>query len=262
MRLGSSQRDRMGRMMSEDEKLSGILDGELGPEELAEMEAVLECDATLKARLAEMRRADDLARIAYAEPMDEGVPDRFMKAIDAGLATPASNMSDNIVSIGPHAKTASNDNPKNRWRVGGAIAASLMFGVLLGTQFTSGNDGELTTKKLNEALNTVPSTQSASLATGVIVTPRLSFARAGGGYCRQFDLTGKTGAKAGVACRKDKYWTIEALMPSGQTASAEGGYIAAEGPTDNGIESVIGKLRAGDPFDAAAEADVITRGWK
>jgi hypothetical protein len=108
----------------------------------------------------------------------------------------------------------------------------------------------------------VPSTQSVSLATGETITPQLSFAKAGGGYCRQFNLAGKTGRRSGVACRKDGDWTIEALMPGGQTTSAEGGYVAAEGSVDTGIEAVIGTLRAGDPLDTKAEAEVIARGWK
>jgi hypothetical protein len=249
-------------MMSEEAKLSVMLDGELGPKERAEMEAILARDTALKAKLAEMQRADDLVRAAYAAPMEEAVPGRFMKAIEAGLGAPAALMPGSVVSIVGHPFAASNDNRKSRWQLGGAIAASLMLGLLLGTQFSTGVDGNLTSTALNKALNTVPSTQTVSIAAGESITPQLSFAKAGGGYCRQFSLTGRAGPKTGVACQKDGGWAIEALMPRVQAASAEGGYVTAEGPIDTGIETVIGTLRAGNPLDAAAETKVIARGWK
>jgi hypothetical protein len=168
----------------------------------------------------------------------------------------------NVISMRPQPGSASNDNTKSWLRVGGAVAASLILGVLLGTQFATSGDGNLTSAALNKALNTVQSTQTVSIESGETITPQFSFAKAGGGYCRQFNLTGNTGSKSGVACRKERDWIIEALMPGGQTASAEGGYVTAEGPVNTGLEKVIATLRAGDPLDGAAEAEVIARGWK
>jgi negative regulator of sigma E activity len=251
-----------GKEMKDDVKLSAMLDGELGAEEQTVMEATLAKDAQMQARLNQMRQTDDAVRAAFAAPMEEAVPDRFLKAIDAGFAAHDARAQTNVIPLKPIVMEASNDNKKGFWRMGGAIAASLALGLFLGTQFSpTGGDG-LSSAALNKALNTVPSTQIASLTKGQSITPQLSFAKAGGGYCRQFALTAETGAKSGVACTKDGNWSVEALLPGPQAASAEDGYVAAEGPTDARLDKTMNALRAGDPLDRTAEAAMIARGWK
>jgi negative regulator of sigma E activity len=251
-----------GKDMNDDVKLSAMLDGELGTEEQADMEATLANGTQLKAKLSQMRQTDEAVRVAFAAPMEEAVPDRFMKAIDAGLAAHEARVEDNVIPLSPVLKEASNDNARIRWRTGGAIAASLALGLFLGTQFSATGSDSLSSVALNKALNTVPSAQTASFTKGQNITPQLSFAKAGGGYCRQFNLTAETGAKSGVACTKDGNWSVEALLPGPQAASAEDGYVAAEGPTDARLDKAVDALRAGDPLDRAAEAAMIARGWE
>jgi negative regulator of sigma E activity len=250
-----------GKEMKDDVKLSAMLDGELGAEEQTVMEATLSKDAQMQARLSQMRQTDDAVRAAFAAPIEEAVPDRFLKAIDAGFAAHDARAQTNVIPLKPIVKEGSNDNKKGFWRMGGAIAASLALGLLLAPQIMTRDSGEISSLALNKALNTVPSTQTASLSKGKSITPQLSFAKAGGGYCRQFTLTAETGAKSGVACTKDGNWVVEALLPSAQATSAEDGYVTAEGPSNAGLDTAIGALRAGDPLDRSAEAALIARGW-
>jgi surface antigen len=248
--------------VSDDTKLSGMLDGELGPKEQAAMLAQMANDATLKAKIAELEENDDLVRAAFNGPLNEHVPERFVTAIDAGLARQEPSNPDNVVRLDPPPQHAINDNGFSRWRLGGALAASLAVGVVLGTQWMAPDNANMMSKSLSTALDTTPSAQSAEIAQGQSVTPLLSFAKVGGGYCRQFNMTGKSGVKTGVACRADQGWSIEALLPRTETASAEIGYVAAEGSGNVSIDSAIASLRAGDPLDQAAEAELIAQGWK
>jgi hypothetical protein len=249
--------------MNDEEQLNRLIDGELGPEEQAQMQARVASDSTLQTKLAEMKRADALVREAFEAPMAEETPDRFLKAIDAGLAAKAPSLQSppltNVVTL-PH--TAENDNDKSWWKASGAMAASLAIGLFLGTQWpTAGGEGS-TSQALASALSSTPSAQSVALAKGESITPQLSFAKAGGGFCRQFLLSGKAGAKAGLACTHSGEWSIEALSPTNTSASAQDGYVVAEGQDTAGIDAVVTRLRAGDPLDKAAEADLIASGWK
>lgn len=240
--------------MTEDERLSSFLDGEL----TASGRAALVGDGQAQTRLTRLRATDDLVRAAYAGPMHEPVPDRLMAAFDKGIfahGEPA--------GIDETVPTASNDNDRRRWLTGGAMAASLALGLLLGPMVMrgSGSDG-VTSVAFNGALDTTPSLQTASISSGERLTPQLSFAKTGGGYCRQFELVEADKASTGVACADNGKWAIKALLPSRTKTSATYGYGVAEGPEDTGLAAVIDTLRKGDPLDKAAEQGAIVKHWR
>jgi negative regulator of sigma E activity len=243
--------------MSDDEKLSGFVDRELDGKTQADLEALIAQDDQIKARLSRIQTNDDLVRKAFDAPVTEAVPDRFVAAIDAGLAKHS-----NAAEVNARPPQASNDNNKAWWQIGGAVAASLAVGLFFGAQLAPGGADATMSVALNDALNATPSAQTASLKSGERLTPQLTFARAGGGYCRQFDISAANGVRSGVACNREGRWTMEALMPSSAGASAEEGYVTAEGPTNMALENLVNRLRTGDPLDKPAEDAVIARGWK
>lgn len=244
--------------MSDDEKLSGFVDRELDAKEQAEMAAAIEGDHSARDKLARMQRTDDLVRAAHERPMNEAVPDRFLRAIDAGLA------SDNVVALPAPTMGAANDNKRTWWMTGGAVAASLMLGVLLGPQILprDGGDSAALSIALSEVLETSPSARSVKLKSGEAITPQVTFARTGGGHCRQFTLAVGSTTQAGLACRDDGRWSLQALLPSSAAGSAQDGYAAAEGPSDAALDAATDALRAGDPLDKAAEDALIARRWR
>ena len=71
--------------MSDDVRLSGFLDKELDAKQLAEMKNHVERDTATKTKVDVMRGNDDLMREALDEPMQEGVPDRFIAQLIAAL---------------------------------------------------------------------------------------------------------------------------------------------------------------------------------
>jgi hypothetical protein len=241
--------------MSDDDRLSGFLDRELDAQQLAEMRSHVAGDVATNAKVERMSRNDDLIRAAFDGPMRERLPDRFNAAIDRGLAPIIVPLVDTI----PQA-VAVNDNAKGWWRASGVIAASLVLGVLLGTQLMPNSDHA---SALNLALDSTPSAQTTLLESGQSLTPQISFARVGGGYCRSFTLAKVGAIKAGLACKAGQTWSIEALIPAaGAAGSAEQGYVLAEGPVAPGLDAIIDDLRAGDPMDKAAELAMIARSWE
>ena len=127
------------------------------------------------------------------------------------------------------------------------MAASLAVGLLF-APLTSreASDNSIASAAFNGALDATPSLQTVSFASGERLTPQLSFAKAGGGYCRQFDLISADRASTGLACTADGKWTIEALLPTVPKRSATDGYTVAEDPENAHLANIIEGIRAGD----------------
>lgn len=90
--------------------------------------------------------------------------------------------------------------------MGGAIAASLVIGVLIGGRLPGGgmigSDGVKLMAK--GTLDTALTTQLASAHAGEGVHILLSFRTEHGDYCRGFEA----GETAGIACHSDKGWAL------------------------------------------------------
>ena len=63
-----------------DETLIAYLDGELDGDERRHVDAWLEADPALRERLAALAQAGDLVRGAYADIVDEPIPERLIAA--------------------------------------------------------------------------------------------------------------------------------------------------------------------------------------
>ena len=242
--------------MTDDEKLSGFIDRELDRSAHARVDALIRAPAAA-ALLSRLRGNDDIVRAAFDAPMHEGVPDRFAAAIDAGLASVAKPHANRVVRSAPM-----NDNQPRWWHLGGAVAASLAVGLSLGTQLLAPVGGAMSSHTLSDALDATASLRTVTLASGERLTPDLTFAQAGGGYCRQFRLAVANRDHAGVACRTKGQWAVEALIPAAAVSSAEDTYITAEGAAPSSLDGVVDTLRAGDPLDSAAERALIANGWQ
>ena len=243
--------------MDDDEKLSGFLDRELAEPDRAELAARASRDADTAARLGRMQENDDLVREALSAPLHDPVPARLLEAVDAGLARHAPP---HATDAGP--RTPANDNPRRWWPLTGAVAASLMVGLVTGSQLAPRGELAAGSVSLEDVLTKTPSAQSVSMASGERVTPQLSFARAGGGYCREFVLASDAGEQTGVACNPNGRWRVVALLPSDASQAADSGYATAAGVAPAAIEEVVGALRGGDPLDVDSEASAIAREWR
>lgn len=197
---------------ADDRVLVAYADGELGVMESIAVEAALERDAALRARLADLRASAILLRAAYGPVADEAVPAHLRALVEAVPVTGGA--------------VAANDNAAGRsWRMLPRVAAAVALllagaagGWMAGTQRGSSQVAQLDTATqvaatmlMQRSLENLVSGASdvwrdpQSGAT-LAVTPVRTFKDSDDRYCREYRETLSRGGeqvllRLGVACR-------------------------------------------------------------
>lgn len=114
-----------------DDTLVAYLDGELDSAERQHVEAWLAADAAARDRLAGLAQSATLVRSAYADIVNEPVPERLIAAArgESGGAASVAHEAEILVLKRPQRAIVS--MPAGRWGIGIAAAAGL-FGLVLG----------------------------------------------------------------------------------------------------------------------------------
>jgi hypothetical protein len=230
-------------MTYSDDTLMAYADGELDPAERAAIEQAMRTDPAVAAAVERHRalRADVAA--AFAGILDEPVPARLQPPAPA-----------NVVSLAE----AREKRRRWSWPEWGALAATLVVGVLVGKAVPgggpaiAGNGNQVVAQgELASALDRQVGGQgNGAVKVGV------SFAARDGAYCRGFVM----GASAGLACREGGQWRIPVLAEAEQEAA--GGYRQAGSALPPAVLDAIDARIAGKPLDAAGEAAARERGWR
>lgn len=238
-------------MTTDDEKFFAWLDGELGGEEAAEMEAKVAADPQL-ARLAEQhRQLGSRLHNAFAAVAEAPVPERLVDA----ARPPRWNVID--IAACRDALARPFFGPLPQWAsMAAVLALGLFAGTFIGRDLVSSpvtvSDGNLyAAGAVEQALDTRLASAPAS------GDPRigLTFRDQGGAICRSF----AGGQASGLACRDGDRWRVRGLFapPEGQ----ESDYRMAAG-TDPDLAALIDSTIAGEPFDAAQERAARQQGWR
>ena len=242
-------------MTIDPEMLAAYADGELAPDEASKVEAAIVADPDL-ARQVDAHRALRAQLTAHFAPVLEApVPGRL-----TDLLKP--NESAEVIDLAAvrRARTEAPPAVERRWRrwaMGGALAASLAVGLIVGrvalpTGPVASEGGRLVARgNLDRALNT----QLASAQDGKEVRILLSFEAQDGRYCRGFEQ----GATAGIACREGNDWRILRTQ-TGAAPQASGAYARAGSQTAD-IMAAAQDLAAGSALDSAAERKARDAGW-
>jgi hypothetical protein len=233
-------------MSVDDERLMAYLDGELGAAERSQVEAAIELDGSLNARLETQRRLRDRLASHYGPVAAEAVPVRFRQMLDPPVI--------DLAEARPKRAPA-----RLIWRSITALAATLVFGLVLGTQIRRETgpvrsehgalyaDGDLA-RQLDTQLASAPMV-GASMRVGV------TFSRADGRYCRTFHGP----ALGGLACRDGEQWRLVVTAPGAGESQAE--YRQAS--TGNALVlEAAQELMAGEPLDSAGERRARDSGWQ
>jgi hypothetical protein len=189
-------------------------------------------------------RADVAA--AFAGILDEPVPARLQPPAPA-----------NVVSL-EAAREKRTERRRWSWPEWGALAATLVVGVLVGktvpggASAIAGNGNQVVARgELASALDRQVGGQgNGAVKVGV------SFAARDGAYCRGFVM----GSSAGLACREGGQWRIPVLAEAEKEAA--GGYRQAGSALPPAVLDAIDARIAGKPLDAAGEAAARDRGWR
>lgn len=253
-----------------DEQLMAYVDGELGAPLRGELEQALAGDAALRGRVEAWRVQRRRIEAALAPVLDEPVPERLSRLL-AAVPAPAPAPAPAAAVIDLAAARAAREAPPPRraapgWWAWGGMAASLVLGVLLGQQGLGSlgaggspdaavalRDGRLVA---GGALDGALSRQLAGDTTAVALP--LSFVDRDGAYCRAF----RTAELAGLACRRDGAWAVQALAAAPASAPAAGTMRQAAAELPREVLLAVDQRIAGDALDAAAERAARDRGWQ
>ena len=245
-----------------EERLMAWLDGELDEAAAADVARVVAADPALAERARRERALREKLRAAYAPVVDEAPPQRLLSTLGmAGEETPASPSADNVVPLRP--RSAAQRVREWRWPEWGALAASVLLGVLFGAQFLRGaghgpvrmQDGAMVADaRLSRVLDTQLATEAgpnAALVAG------LSFRDGEGRYCRTFTASG-TQALGGLACRSGDAWRVVAL---GEAERQDGEMRQAASALPASVLAEV-DARQQEMLDAAAERKARDSGWR
>ncbi|UVO54152.1 anti-sigma factor [Sphingomonas sp. SUN039] len=226
----------------DDEMLMAYADGELGPLEAKRVERAMADDPALAAAVEAHRALRQRLDTAFAPILAAPVPDRLAAMLDT-----------NVVPFAPRPVAAPS---RRRWLGGLAVAASLVAGIALGTQWP-GAEGPVSAQGSTlVASGTLAKSLDTQLASAAGETRILaSFRAQGGGYCRVFAAP----ALDGIACRNGGSWQLRQTRAPAMPQDAAYRQAASG---DAALLAAAQEMMAGDPLDAATEARARAAGWK
>lgn len=244
-------------MKFSDETLMAYADGELDEPTRHAVERAIRNDPTLAAKVRQHAAMRARVFAAFAPVAEEPVPPRLTAAAKSGKVIHLNTA---------RAARAEAVHEKRRWSwpEWGALAATLVVGVLAGSAGTLGlreqpmlaATGQAGTLVAHGALDEALSTQlasSAAPASGYRIG--VSFEAKDGGYCRSFMV----GTTAGLACRDGEQWKVPVVGEAAPAAPGQYRQAGAEMPAL--VLDAIDERITGRTLDAKAEEAARARGW-
>jgi hypothetical protein len=237
-----------------DELLMAYVDGELDETRRSALEDQLARDAALAGRLTAQRRLRSALAAAHAGVLSEPPPERLLALIAQDGA--------NVVAI-----DGARRRPPMGWTWPSAIAACAILGLAVGwvahsqgpTPLIGGAPGEMIAQgPLASALDHQLASDEPSDAQ---VKIGVSFRSADKLDCRTFRIDRGSGL-AGLACRGPQAWRIHVAIAAPPSSPDGARYRTAASDIPPVLASTVEEMIVGAPFDAGAEAQARSRGWR
>jgi hypothetical protein len=232
----------------DETRIIAWIDGELSAEDAAEVEAAVAADPGLAALADRHRRIRARFTAAFAPLLDDPVPlPRRRPARVVSLAAAREE----------RAQAAPKPAPRWRsWAWPGAVAASLLVGVLAGHQRAPAGLSTGISDRSGALALSAPVAQALDRQTSGelgTINVALSFKDHDGQFCRGFVAQ----YIGGVACKAPGGWQLRYAAP----VDAERGDYRMAG-SDPAAAKVVAAMIAGDALDAAGEKKAIAAGWR
>jgi hypothetical protein len=249
-----------------DDTLMAYVDGELEEDKRAAVAQAVATDPEVARRVAEQRLLRASLQTAFSGVLDEPVPEHLVRA---ARTAPAGDAHPDTVADLASKRAAKRLRLRRVLPQWGAIAASLVLGVLIGERFLgSGEEGFFVTQRgqllAHGALARALTAQLASSqAANANVQIGVSFRAHSGEYCRTFSLSrdgGNGSALAGLACRSRRDWHVDVLARSAPEGS--GAYREAGSAMPSAVSQAMDAAIAGAPLDADGERAARDRAWQ
>ena len=243
-----------------EEMLVAFADGELDAKDREAVMRAVAADPDLRQKLAAHQRLRETLSSRFAGVAEEPVPERLR----AVLVERQESGNDNVVSLAAvraGRKERAEQAPRRRWLPAWgnlvAIAATLVLGLAIGRTMNDGSPVGVSGPAMiarGELAKTLDRQLASAQGDGEEMRIGLTFRNKDGEICRTFD--GK--AMAGLACRGGAEWRLQQLLPG---SAAPSSYRQASAG-DPRLAASVQDMIAGAPFDAKAEKDARSEGWK
>ncbi|RJG15714.1 hypothetical protein [Massilia cavernae] len=247
-------------MKFSDETLMAYADGELDELTRSAVERAIRSDPALAAKVRQHAALRSNVFAAFSSVMDEPVPQRLVKAARPGKVIQLNT------ARAARADAVAHEKRRWSWPEWGAIAATLMVGILAGGAGIIGlqQDDQVAVRGYAGGAMLAQAKLADALThqlAGAPVSPSgvrigVSFESKDGGYCRSFIM----GSAAGLACRNGGEWKVSLVTES--TAVAGGEYRQAGVEMPATVLDAIDARISGRTLDAKAEEAARSRGWK
>ena len=256
-----------------DSSLMAFADGELDTEASAQLQAALAQDSALQERLSAITRQRQRLAAAFAPVLDEPVPDRLSQLLRAPAVVPEpAPVVDLAVARAAKAqRDAALAQPQaaprrsiSSWAQWGGMAASVVLGVLMGSQLRTGDGSSAGDLALQDGQLVAGGAIEKSLATQLAsdnsqaspVAVQLSFMDKSGQYCRTFS----TGQVAGLACQTQGQWAVQQLARTEAVASTAMRQAGTALPRV--LLDAVDQQIQGEALNADGERAARAAGWK
>jgi len=248
-------------MSFSDETLMAYADGELDDITRHEVELAMRLNPDIAAKVNRHKALRSNVFNAFGPVLDEEVPQRLQASARSGKVVHLDSV--RPLRAQPPAP-APERKPRWSWPEWGALAATLVVGVLAGSLGLRGSgdasalalidhDGPL---RARGALADALTQQLASVPGDGPVRLGVSFLAKDGSYCRSF-MTART---AGLACREGNEWKIPVMVDSADVST--GAYRQAGAQMPAAVLGAIDERITGTALDAHAEKAIQQQGWQ
>ncbi|MET0574886.1 MAG: anti-sigma factor [Mesorhizobium sp.] len=246
-----------------DEMLMRFADGELDPQASAAIEAAMETDDDLVARVGLFIETRAEAKSALKPLLDEPVPEKLVTAVERMVrekqtreaAIPPS------VKIIPLRPAVPRNVSTRQWMLPIAASIAAVIGGLYGYWLALSPVGEqsglqvagIDSTALSQALATVASGQEKQLAPSQRFRAIATFRDSAGVVCREFEVDSPDRSTViSVACRQAETWRFSfAVVAPGTDA----GYAPAS--STEALDAYLTAIDAKAPMEAAEEATLL-----
>lgn len=232
------------------ETLAAYADGELSDAGAAEVEAAINADPVLRARLEDLKSQRDFLSAHYDTVLDEPVPEHFHRLLSQSPSDTPQNRRQKF-DLASRLGEIADAVFATRWAGGLTAAACLVLGFFIGGQVFStpassgygDHGGALYAQGELERVLSVAASGEAVSAT----VPVMSFTSTQDTLCRAF----VSSSASGVACRTGGRWRMEALEL--QQANPAGSFRTASTALPPSVLAAVDRLMTGDVLDPEAE---------
>ena len=247
-------------MTFSDDILMAYADGELEEPQRSLVDAAVRADPALAAIVERHRTLRAQVFGAFAGVLDEPLPAR----LDPAAASKVLSLdAARTARARPAAAPAPVPAAQRVWPRWGALAATLVLGVLAGSRWFAGDGGGAFVGADAEGRLVARGPLAGALSRQLASDPApnspvrigVSFATREGGFCRSFSV----GASAGLACRDGETWRIPVLS---EKTAVKGAYRQAASPAPEAVLDAIDERIAGTTMNAATERAARERGWR